>query len=99
MGQFLDFIGEYSGYEGDIEIIGHPSSPPTRETLVAEKNPRSLTCFENISNISKKQSIEVFTTQYESDFLLQSQIVYCCFVDCVTWENLTSLLMSGLNQI
>ena len=32
-------------------------------------------------------------------FFLQSQIVYYCVVDCVTEENLTSLLMSGLNQI
>ena len=27
-GQFLDFIGGHSCYEGDIELIG---SPPTRE--------------------------------------------------------------------
>ena len=29
---------------------------------------------------------------------LQSQLVYYCFVDCVTKENLTYFLMSGLNQ-
>ena len=39
-----------------------------------------------------------FLQQSESNFLLQSQIVYYGFVDCVTKENPTSLLMSGLDQ-
>ena len=30
-GQFLDFMGGHSCYEGDIELMGGPPSPPTRE--------------------------------------------------------------------
>ena len=57
-------------------------------------NQRSSTCFKNISNINREWRIEVFTTWSESGFLLQSQIVYYCFVDFITKENLTSLLKS-----
>ena len=53
-GQFLDFIGGHSCYEGGIELMGVPQLPLTRNTLVAEKKPRSSTCFENISNISRE---------------------------------------------
>ena len=63
-----------------------------------KKSKRSSTCFENITDINREQCIEVITTQSQSNFLLQSQIVYYCFVDCVTKENLISLLMSDLNQ-
>ena len=30
-GQFLDFVGRHSCYEGDIELIGGSPSHPTRE--------------------------------------------------------------------
>ena len=30
-GQFFDFMGGHSCYEGDIELMGGPPSPPTRE--------------------------------------------------------------------
>ena len=30
-GQFLDFMGGHSCYEGAIELMGGPPSPPTRE--------------------------------------------------------------------
>ena len=35
-GQFLDFMGGHSCYEGDMELMG---GPPTRE------NPESVSCF------------------------------------------------------
>ena len=30
-GQFFDFMGGHSCYEGDIELMGGPPSPPIRE--------------------------------------------------------------------
>ena len=57
-------------------------------------NQISSACFKNISNINREWGIEVFTTWSESGFLLQSQIVYYCFVDFITKENLTSLVKS-----
>ena len=30
-GQFFDFMGEHSCYEGDIKLMGGPPSLPTRE--------------------------------------------------------------------
>ena len=32
-GQFLDFMGGHSCYEGDIELMGVPPVPPLRKTL------------------------------------------------------------------
>ena len=33
-GQFLDFMGGHSCYEGDIELMGVPPVPPLGETLI-----------------------------------------------------------------
>ena len=38
-GQFFDFMGGHSFYEGDIELMGVPPVPPTRE------NPAVLHCM------------------------------------------------------
>ena len=51
---FLDFIGQHSCYEGGTELMGVLPLPLIRNTLVTEKKPRSSTCFENISNISRE---------------------------------------------
>ena len=64
-----------------------------------KKQPIDPQIFKKTTVILAENRVLSFTTQSESNFLLQSQIVYYCFVDCVTEENLTSLLMSGLNQI
>ena len=37
-GQFLDFMGEHSCYEGDIELIGGFPSPPLGKTLAITFN-------------------------------------------------------------
>ena len=33
-GQFFDFMGGHSCYEGGIELMGVPPVPPLRETLI-----------------------------------------------------------------
>ena len=57
-------------------------------------NQRSSICLKNIGNINREWSIEIFTMWSESGFLLQPQIVYYCFVDFITKENLTPLVKS-----
>ena len=42
-GQFFDFMGGHSCYEGDIELMGGPPSPPL------EKNPDALVTIQTIN--------------------------------------------------
>ena len=41
-GQFLDFMGGHSCYEGDIEFMGVPQSPPLGKTLLPSSHSLSI---------------------------------------------------------
>ena len=41
-GQFLDFMGDHSCYEGDIELMGVPLFPPTRENPVKSSQKKNI---------------------------------------------------------